>query len=119
MRGLGGLHMTRPHPPSLSVPRLSSPSLRPPLSSPSLPPRCPASSPGLTRTELCHRAAPCYEAVIQRARENMRRTATYATALCTLLACIRAHFRRTRAALFTNSSSLVRRHSSPPTCPLL
>jgi len=35
-------------------------------------------APGLTRTELCHRAALCYEAVIQRARENMRRAATYA-----------------------------------------
>lgn len=33
----------------------------------------------LTRTELCHRAALCYEAVIQRARENMRRAATYAS----------------------------------------
>ena len=32
---------------------------------------------GLTRTELCHRAALCYEAVIQRARENMRRAETY------------------------------------------
>lgn len=34
-------------------------------------------APSLTRTELCHRDAPCYEAVIQRARENMRRAATY------------------------------------------
>jgi len=33
---------------------------------------------GLTRTELCHRAAPCYEAIIQRARGNMRLPAAYA-----------------------------------------
>lgn len=38
-------------------------------------------APGLTRTELCHRDAPCYEAVIQRARENMRRAATYASTM--------------------------------------